>query len=513
VSTDPAPAGFLSPGEATVAVVNRRPVSVALAALLALGGLVACSDSKPAATHPSSVSSSPPSSSASSAPATPSRSPSATPTSAPTSASPAPACPTSYAAPDPARPVVTLSFVVADDKASVRGHEQVAFTPDLPTGRLVFRLWANGPRPRQGGAHTEVSNVRVDGKPASFALSSGNTVVSVPLKATASTGTKVVADLDFALTLPHGINERLGHSGRTAWFGSGFPLLAWERGRGWATEPATSAFAEAATSEEFRLDLSVDTAPGDVVLGTGTPTRTAGRVRHRRAASVRDAMVAVGPFRTANARAGPTPVTVGSTPGLRDHPARLAAQHVAAIKAHEARYGPFPYASLDVAVVPDVHGGIEFPGGIILGTAQDQDATLVHEVAHEWFYGLVGDDQARDPWLDEAFATYAEALVRGTAGRYLSTSVPAAGRDRVGAPMTYWESRQSAYYRSVYVQGAAALLRARNTVGAARWDRAIRCYVAANAHTVATPGALRRALTGLPAAVAILRRAGAFPSG
>ena len=33
-----------------------------------------------------------------------------------------------------------------------------------------------------------------------------------------------------------------------------------------------------------------------------------------------------------------------------------------------------------------------------------------HEISHQWFFGLVGNNQAIEPWLDEAFATYAEAL-------------------------------------------------------------------------------------------------------
>ena len=33
---------------------------------------------------------------------------------------------------------------------------------------------------------------------------------------------------------------------------------------------------------------------------------------------------------------------------------------------------------------------------------------MTHELAHEWWYALIGDDQARDPWLDEAFASYSE---------------------------------------------------------------------------------------------------------
>jgi hypothetical protein len=402
---------------------------------------------------------------------------------------------------------------VAADKRSVTGTERVTFRPDLTVDRLVFRLWANGPASRSGGGSSAVSRVLVDGAERSFSTAHSGTLVSVPLPRAVRAGTAIVADLTFSLTLPYGVNERWGRSGQTVWFGSGFPLLAWERGRGWATEPPTSAFAEAATSESFRLSLSVDAPAGDVVLATGVPAGGSGRIRRRTADAVRDVMVAVGPFQVARGKAGDVPVAVGVAPGVSDNPSWLLDRHLLGIAAHVRRFGPFPYASLDVAVVPVVKGGIEFPAGILLGSGQDRDATLVHELGHEWFYGLVGDDQARDPWLDEAFATYAEALARGTAGTYLSTSIPYSGRNRVGAPMTYWESHRDAYYRSVYVQGAAALLRARAQVGAAAFDRAIRCYVAATAHRVARPADLARALAGLPAALTTLRRVGALPPG
>jgi hypothetical protein len=489
------PAALATPLAATLAAV------LALAACTDRGGPVAAPTTPAPVTSVTPSATTPP-------PTTPPASPTASATPVPTP--PPDACPTAYAAPDPKRPVVTLRLKVADDKSRVTGTERVVFTPDRPIGRLVFRLWGNGPRSRQGGGHTEVSTIRVDGRAARFTLSASNTLVDVPLPRTVPAGTAVTADLAFSFTLPRGVSERFGHSGGTAWFGSGFPLLAWQRGRGWGTEPPTSAFAEATVSEAFKLDLGIDTAPEDEVLGTGKPVGAKGRVRYRAAEAVRDVLVAVGPFRVAKGRAGGVPVTVGVTPGLRDGPVALLAKHQSAIAAMAARFGPFPYESLDVAVVPDIRGGIEFPGGILLGSSQDQDATLVHEVAHEWFYGLVGNNQGRDPWLDEAFATYAEGLVNGSAGRYLSTSIPAAGRNRVGAPMTFWESRTSAYYRSVYVQGAAALLRARSATGAAAFDRAIRCYVARNAHRVATPRDLLDALGRHRAAVAELRKVGAL---
>jgi aminopeptidase N len=260
----------------------------------------------------------------------------------------------------------------------------------------------------------------------------------------------------------------------------------------------------------------VRTSPGDDVLATGrlrsnrliSPTR---RERVFSAASVRDAMVAVGRFRTHRRTVNGTPLTVGSAPSVGDDPAAVAEVIAGAMSAHAGRFGPFPYADLTVVVLPRLSGGIEFPGAIMLGTGEYLDETGSHEVGHEYFYGLVGNDQARDPWLDESFATYAEALHHGTAGRYTSAVIPVVARGRVGRPMTFWESHQTAYFRGVYVQGAAALLRARAASGAAAFDAAIRCYVRRQAHTIARPADLAAALSALPAARQMLVAAGALP--
>jgi hypothetical protein len=170
-----------------------------------------------------------------------------------------------------------------------------------------------------------------------------------------------------------------------------------------------------------------------------------------------------------------------------------------------ARFGPFPYEQVVIAVLPDIRGGIEYPAAILLGTGQDKDATLSHELGHEWFYGLVGNDQARDPWLDEAFATYAEALDRGTSARYTGAVFPLRIKGKTGQPMSWWEGRKG-YFQGVYVQGARALLRARAT-NPRLFDAQLRCYVARNAHRIATPADVAR---DLPLAVTELRRAGAL---
>ena len=64
--------------------------------------------------------------------------------------------------------------------------------------------------------------------------------------------------------------------------------------------------------------------------------------------------------------------------------------------------------------------------------------------------------------------------------------------------------------RRRYGKGAAALLAAREAAGPDAFDAAMRCYVNANAWTIATPADVAVALADLPAAVAVLGEAGAI---
>jgi hypothetical protein len=82
-------------------------------------------------------------------------------------------------------------------------------------------------------------------------------------------------------------------------------------------------------------------------------------------------------------------------------------------------FSPFPYASLSIVESP-FYDGMEFDALFFL--SQDfyikDDGTVlnnlidiaVHETAHQWWFGSVGNDQAIEPWLDEAMATYSERL-------------------------------------------------------------------------------------------------------
>ena len=437
----------------------------------------------------------------------PSPRPSASPSPSPTPNS----CPETYNPPDPFRPVMELSFEVGADYATVTGHEQLTFFPTAKVTEVILRLWPNSPISASLGGGMTISNVAVQGISVTPVLEQASTLARLPMRNPGFKGLPVSVTADFTMTLPRGANERFGYEPGLSWFGSGFPLLAYEPGKGWATDPPTHAFAEAATSPAMSVTTTV-TVPqaGDQVVGPGKRTPIGPTTTRFTADSIRDVAIAVGRFTTASGvSAAGVPIDAYVADGVSDSTSAYVQDQVSALNDHANRLGPYPYPRLASITLPSIRGGIEYPGVIFYGPNQ-HGATTSHEVAHQWFYSLVGNDQGRDPWLDESFATFIEALHRGT--NYANVPIPAYGLDRVGQPMAYWEPNTSAYFNSVYLQGANALIRARNAVGATNFDNALRCYIRVNAHRIATPNDLARAFRLLPPVVAELRKVGALPT-
>jgi hypothetical protein len=423
-------------------------------------------------------------------------------------------CPAAYAAPDPNRPRITLGFDLAADLSTVRGTEDVVFTPDLPVRELVFRLTPNtAPSVREGnGIRVTAATADPSGGPLRFEKAAAATgtqggLLILPLAREVPAGQQVTAHLEFTLTLGQRAFDRFGRVDDYAWWGTGQPLLAWERGVGWHEEPMLAFTAESATSEAARIDLTVTAPAKYTVLSSGSqedPTDAGGGRRrwHATADRARDVSVAVGPFQTAKATVAGATVLVGTPPG--SPPAALLNEAERGVRELSARFGPPPFPVINLARLPIGGGGIEYPGSILM--LDDSRTVTVHELAHQWFYAMVGNSQARDPWLDEAFASFAEGEIDGRASE-AALRLPGA----VGDSTTDYGSNESAYYATVYGKGAAALTAARDAGPAPRFDAAMRCYVNANAWRIARPADVATALAGLPASVKVLEDAGALP--
>jgi hypothetical protein len=394
-------------------------------------------------------------------------------------------------APAADRPGYQLRIDLEPERRLVNGDLRVRFTPDLPTDRLVFRLWPNNSRLRSAGVELQTGPAL---DPAGRTLPSSRpnpTTLEVRPGGTLAAGEATEVKLSWKLTLPsRPTGDRISAQGGTVRLGSFFPLLAWQPGVGWATDPPAG-LGEASTSPTADFDATVTAPPGLVVLASGSGD---GR-GHWRAGAVRDFALSAGHFRLSGGVAhapNPVKVTVGVDSSLRDQPADFLRIAVRSLENYGKRFAPYPWPTLSLGITPSLPGGIEYPTHIMQGPGTAIGITP-HEVGHMWFYSLVGNDQAADPWLDEGLATYAEARFDGVTARYQRFDVPAAVRGRLGEPMTFWDSHSPGlYFPGVYAQGAKALLALGGPNVA---DCVLRVYLAREGHRIARPADLVAAAT------------------
>jgi aminopeptidase N len=145
---------------------------------------------------------------------------------------------------------------------------------------------------------------------------------------------------------------------------------------------------------------------------------------------------------------------------------------VNALRKLEARLGPYPYGVLKVVQSAGRYG-MEGPGiaWIPTGTPSGNLRYLVtHEIAHQWFYGIVGNDQAREPFADEAATDF---VARRVLGLRRGSRCATDDLDR-----TIYRYPATCYYEVVYIQGGNLLDNARRKMGSAAFWQALRVYLA-----------------------------------
>jgi hypothetical protein len=189
------------------------------------------------------------------------------------------------------------------------------------------------------------------------------------------------------------------------------------------------------------------------------------------AQDVRDFNIAASPFwTTRTATVGPITVRVLAFPGGNGR--SLMTLALRALRRYQALMGPYPYPTFTVAESAG-GSGVESPGLIWIprGLTYGRLPWLVsHETAHQWFYALVGNDQARQPFADEAMADF---LARYITGTWRASRCSTATLDR-----TIYRYSAACYFEVVYVQGGRLLDGLRRRMGNTRFWAGIRDYLA-----------------------------------
>jgi hypothetical protein len=348
-----------------------------------------------------------------------------------------------------------LTVAIAAGKKIVRGTSRVSFALDRASDRIVFRLWPNIPVQRDVGARLDVRDVRVDAAAVPTTTPDPTTLV---LARPVAAGERVTVSMSWTLRLPRKPTERLA----STW-----------------------------TSPVADFDVKISTPKGLRVFASGT--RGADGRWH--AVAVRDFALEASRFTIARRTVrvpAPVVVTVASESRYAAVQSDLDAA-ANAITAFSRRYAPYPWPAFTVVVEVDRPTlGEEYPTLVFVST--DLGASVVtHETAHQWFYSLVGDDQARDPWLDESLAEWATARLMDSVAAEAGTSIPPAVVDHLGDPMSFWGPFpfMPTVWDGLYLQGVKALASLGDDDDV---DCALQTYVHDEAYKIASPGDLLAAL-------------------
>ncbi|HUR31033.1 MAG TPA: M1 family metallopeptidase, partial [Saprospiraceae bacterium] len=76
--------------------------------------------------------------------------------------------------------------------------------------------------------------------------------------------------------------------------------------------------------------------------------------------------------------------------------------------------GPYPYDNMSVVYTPFSKAGyMEYPMVAEIGFTPDPeflDRVIAHEIGHTWLYGILANNERKNPWLDEGFNSFLENL-------------------------------------------------------------------------------------------------------
>ncbi|MCL4831974.1 MAG: M1 family metallopeptidase [Caldilineaceae bacterium] len=397
----------------------------------------------------------------------------------------------------------------------VRGVQRVRYTNQeaVALEALYFRLYPN--LPAYNGTST-VGGVIVDNEWATTALEYDDSALGVSLAGPLLPGGVADITLWFTATLPTSVFAGTAGSGLYGFQGNvydlaGFyPTIPVYDDEGWNLEiTATfgdSPFTDAAYYQvELTLPSQQQAVTAGVVVerrgnGNGSDTwrAVAGPVRAFYAAAS-DA------FAFISEEVEGTTVRSWYQPGGETGAQTALFYTKGSLPVFNRLFGEYPHNELDVVAMPTTGFGMEYAGVLNLAQSfygEGGGAFAVatpHEVAHLWFFDLVGNDQPDEPWLDESLANYAVYLyyedvawpemrdgMMNNIFLYRYHAAQNLGIDRpVAGPVTGYDA--SNYINIIYSKGPLFLHALRERMGDDAFFAALLDYAQTHRYGIAYP--------------------------
>lgn len=264
----------------------------------------------------------------------------------------------------------------------------------------------------------DIQDLSVNGKKSDFEISGRDkTILRVPLEKELKAGNKVDFDLKFTVKIPKG-KDRLSYYATSYNFGNWYPIAAEYDEKGWHLDSYYSMGDPFySTVSDYKVNITV---PEDyIVAATGESDKE--KIKNNLKTysfnenNVRDfAFTTSNKFKFKQEKVDGINVKcygLGTDKELSDE--MNYAKN--AVETFNKFFGKYPYKTYSVAESSFLTG-MEYPGIVFISDNPEYkksgyyEVIVVHETAHQWWYGVIGDDEVNEAWLDESFACYSEDI-------------------------------------------------------------------------------------------------------
>jgi hypothetical protein len=414
----------------------------------------------------------------------------------------------------PQSTVYHIDLTIPDDYSPLRGRVQIRYINQTvgPLEEIYLRFYHN-PMPYYEGS---IVSAIVDGEAVEPLYEMERGAVRLRLPSPLPSGKPTLLDLRFEAELSVWSSGKyfgmIGHLSDIVVLDKFYPVIPVHEGGSWRLDACQEDGDQGYLDASFYL-LRV-TAPGDhAIVATGI------EIDRAETGDRQIVTYAAGPVREFYLAASDAFTVVSDTleeTVVRSYASRKRAPGgrraleyaLDALKSFSARLGPYPYTEFELVSVPMFHGGMEYPGVVAMALTNYKSSRkkkleeyVAHEVAHQWFYNMVGNDQVEEPWLDESLAQYTTRLyyldVRGeqAAERYVENDwesrwgrigyaeIPA------GMPSSEYNSRE--YVATIYGRGALFVRELEAVMGEEQFRAFLRDYCDTHMWKIATTRSFR----------------------
>jgi hypothetical protein len=392
-----------------------------------------------------------------------------------------------------------INIHIADNLQEISGSESVRYTnqEDEALEVVHFRLY-----PNILGGWTVVTSVNVDGSEVTPEYRLNNSLMIVPLSPALQPGESVVVQMEFQVHVPANGEQNYGVfaiSRGVLALSHFYPDISVYNENGWNSEIPDNDGDVTFNDAAFYL-VTVEMPAGMVPVASGREierqqTGKMLKVRYANGPGRDFYLAASRDFSKISETSGEVSINAYFLPGNEKGAQKALEVARDSIQIFSQRYAPYPYTEFDIVPISTLALGIEYPGLVAINMDifpeyldafnPELETTIAHEVGHQWFYNMVGDDQMDEPYLDESLTQFVtwqyfkdqhgETEARDFEAHLRSWWYGASDQDMViGMPVSGYSSED--YGAIVYGKGAFFFAALEEKMGSETFGRFMQAY-------------------------------------